>query len=83
MLLVEEKYVHVTNQFYYQFFGNNMAAGMEYYRLRGVKGLEDSEVTSNFIKKFNSLADAMNSNSAAGAIRKGNDKEEVRLQDSV
>jgi len=51
---------------------------MTFYRtVKAVPELEDAEPTIAFIKRMNALADAMNSDGPAGAIRAGNDKRRV------
>lgn len=52
---------------------------MEFYRKKGVKDLEDSEPTENFIHKFNELCDVMDSHGPKDAVRADNGKLEVRL----
>lgn len=54
--------------FFNQFFSEAVAAAMEYYRSKGVPGLEDSEPTEKFIRRIHEVAEAMNSKNAKGAL---------------
>lgn len=63
--------------FDFQFFGNSMAVGFNWYRKKGHKELEDSEATEAFVSRVNALADSMNSSNASGAYRKGSKHETV------
>ena len=60
-----------------QFYSNKVRTGIEWYRKKGVKGLEDSEPTEKYVEKVNKLADAMNSHNPAGAFRRGSSSEKV------
>lgn len=55
-----------------------MSAAMQTYRLQGVEKLEDCDGSSNFCKKINDLADAMNSNRPANALRLDSQQFKVR-----
>ncbi|KAK3924076.1 Transposable element P transposase, partial [Frankliniella fusca] len=66
----------------YQFFSNNIAAGLNWYRKQGHSELEDSEATEAFVSRVNALADSMNSSDASGAYRKDS-KHETNITDFI
>ncbi|KAE8748887.1 hypothetical protein FOCC_FOCC004481 [Frankliniella occidentalis] len=49
-----------TNYQKMKFFGERVATSMEYYRAMGDERLKDSEATIEFIRRMNSVIDAMN-----------------------
>ncbi|KAK3931213.1 DNA transposase [Frankliniella fusca] len=72
---LSEDHLHPTNfqkmnvRLGMQFYGARVADAMEHLKEQGVHGLADSEPTIKFIRRINSLVDALNSRSPSDGLK--------------